>query len=455
MNFQLGQNLIKQKQFGKALDIFLDLKKNSSDIKILFYLGKIYFELNNFNKSIFYYKKFLKKKPDSINALYNLAIVNQSVGKIESAKKIYLELIKVDTNKIRAYYGLFTLSSDYITDDNYKDILSIKANQKLSLYEEGIINFILSKKEKKNQNYQKEIKYLNDFHLNVFNSNHTYNTSSQFYYNNIISKFYNKLKIIKNCETNIEDNKISPIFIIGLPRSGSTLIESILTSSKEKIYTYGESHVFNMSILDQIGPLIYKKNFNIDNFEFQIDVRNLNEAITKRYSQFNKNSNKKSLVFVDKSLENFFNIEMILNVFPKAKFIHTFRNSLDSIISIYQSMLPELSWTHTIENILIYLNNYHKVLHFFKLKYPGIIMDINLEKFTENNEEVTKEVYKFCNLNWDRETLDFYKRDDLYSKTLSFKQIRKKISKYDDKKYQPYHYLLCDFKKKYGWLKFK
>ena len=58
MNFQLGQTLIKRKEFGKALKIFLDLKKNSSDIKILFYLGKIYFELNNFNKSIFYYKKF-------------------------------------------------------------------------------------------------------------------------------------------------------------------------------------------------------------------------------------------------------------------------------------------------------------------------------------------------------------------------------------------------------------
>lgn len=453
MNFQLGQTLIKRKEFGKALKIFLDLKKNSSDIKILFYLGKIYFELNNFNKSIFYYKKFLKKEPDSTNVLYNLALANQSTGKIESARKIYLKLIKLDTNKIRAYFGLFTLSSDYITDDDYKDIISIKVNQKLSIYEEGIVNFILSKKEKKNKNYQKEIKYLKDFHLNVFNSNYTYNMSSQFYYNKIISKFYNKIKIIKNYEITIEDNKISPIFIIGLPRSGSTLMESILTSGKKKIFSYGETHVFNMSILEQIGPEIFKTNFNIDNFEFQIDIKELNESITGRYLQFNQDTKKNSEIFIDKSLENFFNIEMILNIFPRAKFLHTFRNPLDSIISIYQSMLPELSWVHTIENILIYLNNYYEVLNYFKSKYPGIIMDINLEKFTKNNEEMAKEIYKFCDLNWDRETLDFYKRDDLHSKTLSFQQIRKKISKYDDKKYQPYHDLLNDYKNKYRWLK--
>ena len=77
MNFLIGQKLVAQKEFGKALDIFLNLK-DKNDLTS-FYLGLIYFELNNLNKSIYYYNKFLKKKPNSIVALYNLAFVNKAL----------------------------------------------------------------------------------------------------------------------------------------------------------------------------------------------------------------------------------------------------------------------------------------------------------------------------------------------------------------------------------------
>ena len=450
MNFLIGQKLIKQKEFGKALSIFLSLEKNNSqDIRIYFYLGIIYFELNKFNESIIYYKKFLKKEPNSVGALHNLAIVKQSIGKIDSAKNIYLKLIEIDKNKIRPYYGLFTLNPKYLNEEKFEDILKIKKNYKLSSYEDGIVNFILSKKEKKNKNYLNEVEYLKKFHSSIFNSNHSYNMSSQFYYNQVISKYYNKIKITNN-QNNSKKKSYKPIFIVGLPRSGSTLIESILTSGINNFISYGESHTFNMSILEQIGPKIYKNNFEINNFDFKIDLQTLTNTIIKSYSQFN-DSNKNHL-FVDKSLENFFNIEIILNVFPNAKFLHTFRNPLDSVISIYQSMLPELSWTHTINDILIYLDNYYKVIDYFKLKYPEKIMDIDLEKFTKNSVDVSKDIYKFCNLNWSKEILDFYKRDDLLSKTLSFAQIRNKITKYSDNKYLPYYYLLKDYKKKYNWI---
>ena len=96
-------------------------------------------------------------------------------------------------------------------------------------------------------------------------------------------------------------------------------------------------------------------------------------------------------------------------------------------------MLPDLSWTHNIEDILLYMDNYHKVLEYFKSKYPEIIMDINLEEFTEKSEELAKKMCKFCGLTWNENMNNFYKRRDLYSKTLSFNQIRSKVLKYNDK----------------------
>ena len=88
MNFSTGRQLIAQKEFGKALDVFLNLKNISDENnEILFYLGLIYFEFNKFSKSIFYYNKFLKKEPKSEAGLINLAIAKQAIGKIESAKE--------------------------------------------------------------------------------------------------------------------------------------------------------------------------------------------------------------------------------------------------------------------------------------------------------------------------------------------------------------------------------
>ena len=148
MNFSIGQKFVAQKEFGKALEVFTNLrKKENNNDEVLFYLGLIYFELNNYDKSIYYYDKFLKKKPNSILALYNLAFVKQSIGQIESAKNIYLKLIKIDKNKIRPYYGLFTLNPKNLDDEKFDIILKIKDNNKHSLFEEGIINYLLSKKK--------------------------------------------------------------------------------------------------------------------------------------------------------------------------------------------------------------------------------------------------------------------------------------------------------------------
>ena len=79
-------------------------------------------------------------------------------------------------------------------------------------------------------------------------------------------------------------------------------------------------------------------------------------------------------------------------------------------------------------------------------------MDVDLEKFTNNSEDFSKKIYSFCNLSWDKDILNFYKRKNLSTKTLSFAQVRNKISKYNEKKYKPYFYILDKYVKKYSWL---
>ncbi len=453
MDFLIGQKLIKQKEFGKALKIFQELKKQNTDKRIDFYLGLINFELNYFEKSIYYYKKYIENEKNSFPGLLNLAIVMQTIGKFKEAKEIYTKLLNLNNFDVRPYYGLFNLNSKNLTTNLFENLNKIKNKKNLNLYEQGIINFLLSKKEKKNKKIVNEISFLKKSHESIFNLNYSYNKSSQFYYQKIISKYFDKIKIKNENIKNISKNKINPIFIIGLPRSGSTLVESILTSTKEKISSYGESHVVNMSLIEQISSTIFNKNFDEKKFKFEVDLENLTKNILNRYLDYN-HQEKNIEKFLDKSLENFFNIELIYKIYPNAKFLHTFRRPVDAIISIYQSMLPDLSWTHSLEDILDYVDSYFKVINYYKKKYPNLIMDVNLENFTSDNVNISKNIIKFCNLTWSNDILNFYERDDLYSKTLSFSQIRSKVTKYEKNKYQEYFYLLNNYKKKFSWLNY-
>ena len=427
---------LQRGEFNKALKILENVIKNGNqNIFIFFCLGKIHFELNNFKKSIFYYRKCNQIQPDSPKVLYNLALVFQGLGRISEAEKLFNKLIKINPNDVRSYYGLFNLSIDNITLNYKQKLKDLSNNEKTSLFEKSLINFIFSKLEKIEKKIKEEIEFLNSSHELCFQSNYNYNTQSKFYYSKIISSHYNKIKYEGQSKTNIDFRNLQPLFIIGLPRSGSTLVESLISQSSDQIHSFGEFHAINMSIFDQIASVIYSGNFNYKDFQFVINKEAFQNSLFERYGTI------KNKIFIDKSLENFFNIDIILKFFPNAKFLHTYRNFNESIIGIYQRMMPDLSWSHNIKNILEYANNYKTIINYFKKKYPKHIMDVSLEKLTLDKKNESQKIFEFCNIDWNNDVLNFNKKNNLFTKTNSFLQIRQKIIRYNNK-YESYYHLI-------------
>ena len=135
MSHELGKTLINKKQYREALKIFQKLlNKNNSDLRANFLIGKIYYELNNLNKSSFYFEKCDRIQPNTPNILFNLALTLQSKGKIKEAKENYLKLISLNSNDVRSYYGLFALNKNFI---NKKFFNKLKL---LSKYEKAVAN---------------------------------------------------------------------------------------------------------------------------------------------------------------------------------------------------------------------------------------------------------------------------------------------------------------------------
>tara|TARA_A100001015_G_scaffold95054_1_gene105622 strand:- start:35 stop:874 length:840 start_codon:yes stop_codon:yes gene_type:complete len=274
MSLELGKQLIQKKQFKKAFIVIQNLLKNNpKDFRNNFLAGKMYFGLNELEKSNTFFQKCDEIKPNNPSVIFNLALILQAQGKIENAKEKYLNLISINKKDIKSYYGLFILDNSNINNKHRETLKNLNNDVNTPLFEKSIINFMFSKFEKKKGNLKKEVDFLKIAHQLSYDSNKSYNNQSDFYYKNIISNNFSKLNFKDDFKELKDFNDPNHIFIVGLPRSGSTLIETIISHNAKKIVSVGEFHAINSSILEQIGNIIYSKDFNLKNYKLSLNKK--------------------------------------------------------------------------------------------------------------------------------------------------------------------------------------
>ena len=222
---------------------------------------------------------------------------------------------------------------------------------------------------------------------------------------------------------------------------------------KKKIPNGGETAIINRVFLDDNLEFFSKKKYLEINKKLEINESSFIQKVVGQYKLLNLLDKKKENIFTDKSLENFFFIELIVKLFPHSKIVICKRNIFQIIMSMYQNFLPKITWSHSIDNILEYIDNYFKIVDSLKKKYPKKIYTVELDKLTRDPVGISKDLFNFCNLEWDQKCLEFYKRDDLFSKTASNQQIRNPIFNNEAKKYLAYKEFFSPYLNKYEWLK--
>ena len=431
----------------KYLKKILELDPNNK--RALNNIGNVFKEMKNFDEAIKYYLKVINLNPDYKIAKINLAILYHDLGKLDEAKKIYKELINLDKYNFAIHFNLSRIDFSYINQEMIKFIEKSIQLENMSHYNKASGYFILAKNQQIKKNFDMEMKFLEKGHDHFQKSipKKIYEQSSD-YWLNIIPKKFDKIKITNLDEIKDQTFEINPIFIIGMPRSGSTLVESIISSGKSKIPNGGETAIINWAILKNYRNDLMNEDMN----KIIIDKKKLKNDIKNKYKNLKLLNKDNSFFFTDKSLENFFYIDLILELFPNAKFIHCERNKVDNIIAIYQNFLTKMSWTHSLKDIIKYYNNYLEVMITFNKKFKEKIFSIKLEDLTINSKKVSQDIFKFCNLEWSEKCLEFHKRKDLFSNTASNIQIREKIYKYSNK-YDVYKKYIKKFEQEYSWLK--
>ncbi len=443
VNNNLGVVFSALGEYEKAIDSYkkaIQIKPNNS--YAYFNLGLLFKKFNDFKNSIRCYKKAIEIQPNFADAYYVLGNVLADMGDFPQAINCYETSIKYDSEGLENYFSLSNYKNEILNLELKNKIENIIKKNISSRKNLAYGNFLLAKYERKDKKYKKELEYLVNGHSLYYESKKgKFNNEINHWFNVLpeTEKIFNYEKLSKHMAN--DQNKICPIFIIGVPRCGSTLIEKVIASG-EKYIPIGEE----TSLIDNIAKeKIYNndtKNFNFD------DIKNL---IIEKYKKKRLILDESNHIFTDKSLENFFYISLIKAIFPKAKIINCQRNPLSSIMSILQNNLVKLSWAHNLDNIFNYYDIYLKTIKVFRNKFPNYIYEIQYEKFVQDPETESKKLFKFCNLVWSKKCLEFYKRKDLITQTASNIQVREAVYKHSLDKYLPYKNLLNEYGKNYSW----
>jgi len=383
-------------------------------------LGNLKRDANKFDEAIKLYEKASSIKPNEPIILYLLSLANQGLGNFKLAIEYGIKALELNP-KLTQIDHLIAQSSKYENkNDHYKSMLDKLKNLDLNNDEKINIYFAISKAEEDLNEFNSSFEYLkkgNDLKKKIIH----YNVKED-------KELFDKIiKVFKN----VNFNNINPskndkiIFILGLPRSGTSLVEQMITSHSQ-VYGGGELPILPNIIKNNViinGKIDVSKALDTIESPFQL------ERMSKKYLKYLDYFNYKEKFVTDKAPLNFRWIGFIKLIFPGAKIIHCQREPKNNCLSLYKNFFEGgLDFTYSEQDIVDYHRSYTKLMAFWNSKKNNNILNIKYEDLINNNENKIREIVNYCDLNWEKSCLSFHK-NKAPIKTMSTAQARRPIYK--------------------------
>jgi len=353
------------------------IKLNPDFAEAHFNLGKILKDLGKIKEAEISYRRAIELNPDYTDAHLNLGNVLNELGNLKEAEISYRKAIELNPDNAVVYYSLSNLP--YSNKNRiWKDILFSKnILTKISQKDQVYIYFSRANILHKDKNYEESSKYLqlaNELKLILHPSKS----------DSLISK--SKILLIESDKQEINQKEYTrsseSIFIVGMPRSGSTLLESILSMSND-VYDLGEIDILEESFL---------KSKKVD------QALTLAEEYWKRIKDLKKQCN----ITTNKNLYNYQYVGVIASQIPNAKIIHCFRHPLDNILSIYRTHFTrgnEYS-SSLVDSAQVYLDQ-DEIMTEYKNRYRSKIYDLNYDSLVSNPHTEIKSLICWLGWQWD------------------------------------------------------
>ena len=379
-------------------------------------LGSALQELKQFKNAKKQFEKACSINPNYAQAFHNLGILSEITNQPKEAVSQYERAIEIEPEFAEAYRNLSKVKKFKVKDPQINQVFSLYSGNKLNVADKARLGFALADINKSLGNHDDYIKYLNEGNrLRKEEIKYSFEESQNFH--SIITKLFSSTQpIIKTSSKSISD--IKPIFILGMPRSGTSLVEQII-SSHNSVHGAGELLNFRNIITPILDNHLSKKNSSIPN-EDMLKIRN--EYLDSLESlKVNEN------IITDKMPMNFRLLGFILSAIPEAKIIHLTRDPMATCWSNFNHYFTAGNgFSFDQKDLAKFYLLYQELMNFWHKLFPNKIYDLNYENLTINQEKETRKLIKYCDLEWDENCLDFHKNQRGVL-TASSAQVRKKM----------------------------
>jgi len=422
-HFHYGNVLLDQGKVdaaAAATERALSLNPNYADAVNL--MGRVAFERGELESALSYYRRALALKPELADAHNNIGNVLKELGRLPDAKQAYLEAIRIDPALTGVYVNLAD-SKVFAPGDPHLEAMQALAAKRdgLSKTDRLQLDFALGKAYADLQDYRRAFQHFAAGNA-VKRTIIAYNEATALaLFDRIEAAFTPALIAAKSGGG---DPSPVPIFVLGMPRSGTSLVEQII-ATHPMVHGAGELHTLNDVAREVRGP----KGRTIPYPEF---VPALDGAALKQFGARYVASIRKlvpdGIRVTDKMPSNFYFAGLIHLALPEARIIHTVRDPADTCLSCFTKLFSaEQNHTYDLGELGHYYKRYERLMaHWHRVLPPNRILDVRYEEVVGDLECQARRIIAHCGLPWDDRCLSFHETVRPV-RTASASQVRRPI----------------------------
>ncbi|XQW85756.1 tetratricopeptide repeat-containing sulfotransferase family protein [Thalassotalea piscium] len=363
-------------------------------------------------------------------------------GDIKKAVAAYQQAYQLNPNFGDAYWSLANTKTYRFSDDEISQMQTQQQNKDLAILDSIQLYFATGKAFEDREEYKLAFKAYQQ-------GNELQRAKNGFDINKIEQQIDDQIKYctaeLFKRRGNLGFNSPDPIFIVGLPRAGSTLLEQILASHSQVDGT--------MELHNILGLASRLRGRNPNNKESQYP-KNLNEINPDYFKQFGQQFTNETRVyreqapfFIDKMPNNFLHIGLIRLILPNAKIIDARRKPMACCFSGYKQLFAEgQDFSYNLEDIGRYYQAYLKLMNHWHQVLPDFVLTVNHEDVVDDLESQVRRILDFCGLAYEPSCLEFYKTKRNI-KTPSSEQVRQPIYKSATEQWRNFEAYLAPLKK--------
>lgn len=393
----------------------------SDDPLVMDTIGCVFARLGAHDEALPLFERAVKGAPEAIEFTFNLASTLGFFGRVDEAAEAYEAVLAREPAHGRAHLGLAGLRRKSAPADIAR--LETALSGKIEPVEEVRLRYALF------QLYEAEGQLSEaNAQLSLANARHRANLGyrlerDEAVFETIRRTFVRDLPLVP--DSSIEDR---PIFVVGLPRTGTTLVDRILSSHAE-VTSAGELQAMPLAV-KQLSGTSSRLVLDPQTVEASrgVSAQKIGELYLARARQ---NAGAQHGRFTDKFPLNFLYIGWILQAFPHASVVCLRRGAMDSVWSNYKHLFaigsPYYQWSYDLMDTAWYVLSFQRLMAFWRQRFPGRIHEVTYEWLVADQETETRKLLSHCGLVWDANCLDFHKNDAAVS-TPSAQQVREPIN---------------------------